>query len=144
MNKISRTIKEGAAVFAIAALVLFAVLSVYPIKANANPSAYLRSEAVGNATGAATTSPKYMTAGTATTTIEFNSQKGNLFAMPSATLILGIRSSTTVTALFGTTTLSLRVEIADTVAGVCGPDWSLATSSTIQTTTTSGSTAIGS
>ncbi len=116
-----------AAVCAIFAAALVVVFSGTWNKAHANPSYFDRSSGTN---GPATTTPNFMTAGTATTTETFDTGhgRGGSQALDSAVLQLGIRSSTTVATLYGTTTVSVRIEQSDN-----GIDWSFATSTLIQT-----------
>jgi hypothetical protein len=112
----------------VAILVAAAILFTHPTFGHANPSYFVRSNAVP---GTATTSLKYMTVGTATTTITNDVLASSLQAINVAVLQLAIKSSTTAPTLFGTTTLSIRIEQSDN-----NLDWTLSTSSTLQTTAT--------
>lgn len=127
-NTLIERLAGYAAVFAILAAIVIVSFS-QPGKARANPSFFDRS----TGTAAATTSPQYMTAGLATTTESWDTGHSikSTKAMNSAVLQLAIKSSTTVATLFGTTTLAVRIEVSDN-----GIDWSLSTSSTLQTTST--------
>jgi hypothetical protein len=125
MNTIVKTITLAFAL-AIVGIIAFGFAPLV----HANPESFFRSSPVGATTGAASTSPNYMTAGNATTTISFDSGSGNTFALNTAIFNLGIKSSTTVNTLFGTTTLSFRIEESDN-----NIDWAVATSSTITTGT---------
>ncbi len=112
-------------------LILFAAVTILfavsTIKAHANPSFI----AVSTGTSASPTLPQYMTVGLATTTETWNTQSQSTNALDSVVLLLGVRSSTTPSsAQFGTTTLSVRIEQSQD-----GTNWSLATSSTLQTGT---------
>lgn len=109
-------------------LALAAILFSFAAFVHANPSYFVRS----TGTGATIDSLTYIaTAGTATTTETWNTIQNGGRAMNSAVLMLAIKSSTTVSTLFGTTTISIRIEQSDD-----NSNWVLATSSTIQTTTT--------
>ncbi len=129
-NTLIERLAGYAAVVAIVVAFSFYLFATTATKAHANPSYFDRSAGTFSSP---TTGLNFMTPGLATTTETFDTAHGRTgsLAMDSAVLQLAIKSSTTVTTQFGTTTLSLRIEQSDNCT-----DWSLATSSTLQTTQT--------
>lgn len=104
------------AAFSIAVVLAAVVASLFgfTIPAHANPSYFARSPG----TSSATTSPRFMTAGTATTTETFNTSVGTSQAMNSAVLYLFLVGSTSVQTSYATTTYNVALEYSDN-----GIDW---------------------
>lgn len=111
---------------ALASVIVFAVALFITGTGIANANPFYFSLSAG--TSAATTTLNYMTPGTATTTEMWKTTDQSNQALNSAVLLLAIKSSSTVPTLFGTTTLSIRIE-----ESMNGIDWAVATTSTLQT-----------
>ena len=95
MNISAKYFSIGATIAAALTIVVGAVLFGFiPSSAFANPLSFSRTQ-----TATATTSPVYMTAGTATTTLTHDFGTGNNFSGDSASLLVQLAGSSTATVL---------------------------------------------